>query len=285
MRTLLKPLACVIALGCALATPCSRASDTTNPDGSIKVTNFGGDFSRFTVLTTGDLNDNNNTVTGPSSIVGNVGVAGHGNYTMSDGTLNGDLYMNSFGTVKLSGPAKITGRRHGIHETAPGDDATDQTALLSNALSGAQYLSNQAVIDTNTGSYTVTGSFNGMTENGNQNVTLMGSGHIVLNLQDFVMTGGTFTLSGTAMTSYIINVSRNFSLNNAKIVLGGQLTASHVLFNITGKGSDVTLQQGTSMQGILLAYQRKVNLSGGKVFGRVIAEQLALTSGGQVISQ
>jgi hypothetical protein len=30
---------------------------------------------------------------------------------------------------------------------------------------------------------------------------------------------------------------------------------------------------------------RQVNLSGGRVYGKVIAEQLALTSGGQIISQ
>jgi len=291
MRILLKPLTFIAAIACTLAVPYNaRASDTTNPDGSIKTFGFfgqpNGDFSRFTVLTTSDLMDYNNTVTGPSSIVGNVGVGGSGNYTMSDGTLYGDLYMNNFGTVKLSGPARITGTRHGIHETAPGDDPTDQSMVLQNALDGAHYLSMQAAIDTNTGSYMVTqGTFNGMTENGNQNVTLTGTGHIVLTLQDFVMTGGTFTLSGNAMTSYVINVTRNFSLNNAKIQLSGQLMASHVLFNIIGKGQDVSMQQGTSMHGILLATQRKVNLSGGKVFGRVIADQLALTSGGQVVSQ
>jgi hypothetical protein len=39
------------------------------------------------------------------------------------------------------------------------------------------------------------------------------------------------------------------------------------------------------MQGILLATKRKVSLAGGKVFGKAIAEQLALSGGGQVISQ
>jgi len=287
MRILLKPLTFIAAIACTLAVPYNaRASDTTNPDGSIKTFGFfgqpNGDFSRFTVLTTSDLMDYNNTVTGPSSIVGNVGVGGSGNYTMSDGTLNGDLYMNDNAkTAKLSGPAMITGHRFGLHE-----DGVSQQSVLNNALDGAHYLSMQAAMDTNTGSYMVTqGTFNGMTENGNQNVTLTGTGHIVLTLQDFVMTGGTFTLSGNAMTSYVINVTRNFSLNNAKIELSGQLMASHVLFNIIGKGQDVSMQQGTSMHGILLATQRKVNLSGGKVFGRVIADQLALTSGGQVVSQ
>src|SRR6266478_1868905 len=207
MRNPFNPLAVVIALACALATPCVRASDTTNPDGSIKTMGFigqpNGDFSRFTVLTSGDLNDTNNTLTGASLIQGNVGIGGKGNFSMSAGTVNGDIYINNFGKFTKSGPAQHNGSVF-----------TNQDFILNNALDGARYLSNQAAIDTNTGSYTVTqGSFNGMTENGNQNVTLSGSGHIVLNLQDFVMTGGTFTLQGTGVTSYIINVTRNFSLS------------------------------------------------------------------------
>jgi len=287
MRTRFKPLVFVIALACALGTSYLRASDTTNPDGSIKVTNTGGDFSRFTVLTSGDLNDNNNTMSGPSSIGSlsnraNVGIGGHGNFSMSGGEFDGDLYMNSFGKFTKSGPAVRNG---GFFQDSVHGGPTD--TILGNALSGAQYLSGQAEIDTNTGSYAVTqGTFNGNTVNTGQSITLTGTGHIVLNLQDFVMTNGTFTLVGTTMnTSYIINVARNFSLSgNAKIALSG-IPSSHVLFNIVGKGNQVSLNQGTSMQGILLAYKRKVSVAGGKVSGRVIAEQLALSGGGQIVSQ
>src|SRR6266576_892653 len=233
MRSVLKSLLLTCVLSGALAASVSAVVLTdTNPDGSINT----GDFHKFTALTSGDLNDTNNTLTGASLIQGNVGIGGKGNFSMSAGTVNGDIYINNFGKFTKSGPAQHTGSVF-----------TNQDFVLNNALDGARYLSNQAAIDTNTGSYTVTqGSFNGMTENGNKDVTLTGSGHIVLTLQDFVMTGGTFTLSGTAMTSYIINVNRNFSLSgNAKIELGGQLTASHVLFNIIGTGNAVTMQQGT----------------------------------------
>ncbi len=112
-----------------------------------------------------------------------------------------------------------------------------------------------------------------------------GGGHIVLNLTDFVRTNGTFTLQGTAATTYIVNVSRNFSLNNSSVILSGGLLASHVLFNVVGSGGQVSLNQGTQMSGTLLAMARKVDLSGGKVFGRVLADQVVITSGGQVISQ
>ena len=251
-------------------------------DGSINV----GRAGQFTALSAGDINYYDTTVTGPSLIRGNVGVGGKANFSMSDGIVDGNVYMNSFGKFTMSGPAHFT-PGHGL--------ITNQDTVLNGALSDARNLSSSAAMDHSTGSYTVTmGSFNGMTENGNKSVSLLGTGKIVLNLTDFVMTGGTFTLAGNANTTYIINISRNFSLNNAKIVLADVfgnvnsstgVQASHVLFNVLGTGSQVSLNQGTSMTGILLAVQRKVDLSGGKVFGRVIGDQINVTSGGQIVSQ
>ena len=271
---------CALGASSARAT-CSPICDDTNPDGSIKVTNMNGSFSLFTVLTSGDLNDTNNTFTGPSLLSGNIGIGGHGSFSVSDGTIDGDIYLNSFGSVTFSGPAHFTAGHSVKH---------NQDSTLNNALAGALYLSQQAAMETSTNNYTVNGISQVLTTvNTGNSITLdpTSSGKVVLNLQDFVMTSGTFTLEGTAMNTYIINVSRNFSLNNSKIVLDSSmgLVASHVLFNILGTGSQVSLQQGTSMQGILLAYDRKVDLSGGKVFGRIVAEQLAITSGGQAVSQ
>lgn len=108
---------------------------------------------------------------------------------------------------------------------------------------------------------------------------------IVLNLQDFVLTNGTFTLQGTTHTIYIINVARNFSINNSSVILSGGLLASHVLFNVKGTGSQVSLNQGVNLYGNLLAMGRKVSLSGGRVHGRAFANQVAITSGGQVVSE
>lgn len=233
-----------------------------------------GRASLFSVLSYGDLNSYDNTVTGPSIIRGNVGIGGNGNFSMSDGDLYGDVYIHHGGNVTFSGPAN----HHGYNTYYNADTP------INNALQDAWSLSAKAASETSTNNYSHTGNFNGTTENGNQNVSLFSSGRVVLNLQDFVMTGGVFTLQGTATTTYIINVRRNFSLNNSSISLSG-ISSRQVLFNITGTGSQVSLNQGTSMGGILLATQRKVDLSGGKVFGRVIANQVNITSGGQVISQ
>src|ERR1700726_2789895 len=92
-----------------------------SPDGSINV----GSDCLFTVLTQNSFNDTNNQFTGPSIITGNVGIGGKGNYSMSDGTLNGDIYMNSFGPLTVSGPATITGKGRG-KRTDQGEDGTGE---------------------------------------------------------------------------------------------------------------------------------------------------------------
>jgi choice-of-anchor A domain-containing protein len=238
-----------------------------------------GKASLFSVLSFGDLNQYDNTVTGPSIVRGNVGIGGNGNFSMSDGDLYGDLYVHQGAKVAFSGPAKLHGNQYTF--------ADNNSSPINMALQDAWSLSAKAAAETATGpgSYSVTqGIFNGNTFNSSQSASIFSTGRVVLNLQDFVMTSGTFTLQGTATTTYIINVSRNFSLNNSSIQLSG-LVSSQVLFNVKGTGSQVSLNQGTSMGGILLATQRKVDLSGGKVFGRVIANQVNITSGGQVVSQ
>ncbi len=286
-------LALAIAM-CALVAPVARAYNDTNADGSINV----GGASMFSVLARGDLNAYDDNITGPSLVVGNVGIGGKGNFSMSDGQIQGDFFMNDYGTFSMSGPATITGKKHG--KTTTGlrsgfDDNTSQQALLDNAVAnvndsaGLSYAAAQEMAS-NSSQYTVNNIHTTLNNvNTGQSMTvadssLLGS-KIVLSLQNFVMTSGTFTLQGTAMTTYIINVANNFSLNNSKVVLSGGLLASHVLFNVMGAGSQVSLNQGTSLQGIMLAYNRKLDLSGGKIYGKAIANQVVITSGGQVVSQ
>jgi hypothetical protein len=247
--------------------------DTIGPNINV------GKASLFSVLSYGDLNQYDNTVTGPSIIHGNVGIGGNGNFSMSDGDLFGDLYVHQGAKVTFSGPAKLHGNQYSF--------ADNSASPINQALQDAWSLSAKAAgeIATGPGSYSVTqGTFNGSTFNSGQSASIFSSGRVVLNLQDFVMTSGTFTLQGTASTTYIINVGRNFSLNNSSIQLSGVMS-SQVLFNIKGAGSQVSLNQGTSMGGILLAAQRKVDLSGGKVYGRLFGNQVNITSGGQVVSQ
>lgn len=283
----------------AVAAPSGRAATLgdTNADNSINV----GSASLFTVLARGDLNSYDDNITGPSMVTGNVGIGGKANFAMSDGVINGDFYMNDYGTFSKSGPATINGTLRGKNFN---NGTGSQQLILNSAVgdvsdmttsSGGPGLAYWAAQENRTYNYTFGGtqatpSNYLSTVNTGKSMTVadsnpFGGSKIVLNLQDFVMTSGKFTLQGSAMTTYIINVSRNFSLNNSSVVLSGGLLASHVLFNVMGSGSQVSLNQGTSLHGIMLAYNRKLDLSGGKIYGRAIANQVVITSGGQVNSE
>jgi hypothetical protein len=279
MRNFLKPVILATVLACT-ASVFGSGVDTL-PDGSIYV---GPTGSNFTVLSQGDFDAINDTFTGPSYIKGNVGIGGHGNFSASDGTIDGDIYMNSYGTFKTSGPFQHHGTRF-----------NNADATLDAALNDANMLSDAAAMEASTYNYTYT--VNGgspqapplTTINTGQSMTITANpfsgSKVVLNLQDFVLTSGTFTLNGAANDTFIINVARNFSINNSSVVLAGGIMSSHVLFNVRGTGNQVSLNQGVHLWGILVALDRKVSLSGGRVHGRVYANQFAITSGGQVISE
>ncbi len=87
----------------------SFAASDTNPDGTINV----GSANLFTVLAKGDASFTDDNITGPSKVVGNVGIGGKGNFSMSDGDLYGDIYIHHGGTITFSGPAN----HHGFTNT------------------------------------------------------------------------------------------------------------------------------------------------------------------------
>ena len=182
--------------------------------------------------------------------------------------IDGKLVMHSGGNPSLSGSATITG------------GVTHNDAQLNQALADAQMLSDAAAMEA------VTPAYASLTNvNGSMTITGAPGQKVVLSLQDFKLNGGaTFTLQGTATTSFIINVTKSFALTgNSQIVLSG-VPPQNVLFNILGKGSDVAFTGKAGMSGILLALNRKVDLSSGHVTGKVIANQVVITSGGSVIS-
>jgi hypothetical protein len=251
----------------ALAVSNARATSDTLPGGAINV----GSADYFTVLTKSDASFTDNNITGPSQVTGNIGIGGQGNFTMSDGDVFGNIVLHSGAQFKTSGPAKV----HGSVMT--------NDSQLSMALTDAANLSAAAAMEAVTPAYASLTNVN--IGNPNQNITITGGANqkIVLSLQNFTISNGTFTLQGTATTTFIINVAKNFSLNNGGITLSG-VPPQNVLFNILGTGGQVSLNQGTQLPGILLALNRKVDLSGGHVTGKVIADQVVITSGGGVVS-
>ena len=249
----------------ALAIFNASAATDTLPGGAINV----GSADYFTVLTKGDAGFTDNTITGPSFVTGNYGFGGQGKLSITGSSnINGKLVTHSGAQVNTSGAGAVTA---GI---------TTNDALLNQALADAQALSDAAAAES------VSAAYASLTNvNGSMTITGGPGEKVVLKLQDFKLDGGsTFTLQGTATTSFIINVTKRFALTgNSQIVLAG-VPPQNVLFNILGKGEQVAFSGKAGMSGILLALNRKVDLSSGHVTGKVIANQVVITSGGSVVT-
>lgn len=67
-----------------------------------------------------------------------------------------------------------------------------------------------------------------------------GAGQNVLNLTDFDVTGTTVTLNAPTGGTFVINVRGKLNLQNASLLVGGDLHASDVIVNVVGtaKGGD-----------------------------------------------
>jgi hypothetical protein len=210
---------------------------------------------------------------GTSYIEGDVGAAGNGNVTLDGGAvLNGNLYYHTPGTLKVKGRSLITGTTH--HDAA-------SDALL-----------NQGVIDANNAStaawnHAISPQYANFTLRKNKDNNLFGAAGecVVLKLTDFILTSGTLTLTGSTNTAFIINVTGQFSLSSqSSIILAGGVRWDSVLFNVRGSGSTVTLSGQSTLNGILMANNRAVNMSGGStVRGEVIANSVSMSGGSQVI--
>ena len=247
----------------ALSIFTAGAATDTLPGGAINV----GSADYFTVLTKSDAGFTDNTITGPSFVIGNYGLGGQGKLSITgSSTITGKLVNHTGGQV--NGANAISG------------GVTTNDAQLAQALADAQALSDAAAAEASTPAYAslinVTGS---MTITG-------GPGEkVVLNLQTFKLDGGaTFTLQGTTTTSFIINVSKKFALTGGSAITLSGVPPQNVLINIRGTGEQVAFSGKASMSGILLALNRKVDLSSGFVLGKVIANQVVITSGGNVVS-
>jgi choice-of-anchor A domain-containing protein len=246
----------------ALAIFNAGAATDILPGGAINV----GSADYFTVLAKGDAGFTDNTITGPSFVTGNYGLGG--------------------GKLSITGSSKITGKlvqHSGTQVNGQGaisGGVTTNDAQLSQAFADAQMLSDAAAAES------VSAAYASLTNvNGSMTITGGPGQKVVLSLQDFKLDGGsTFTLQGTATTSFIINVTKKFALTgNSQIVLAG-VPPQNVLFNILGKGEQVAFSGKAGMSGILLALNRKVDLSSGHVTGKVIANQVVITSGGSVVT-
>ncbi len=106
----------------------------------------------------------------------------------------------------------------------------------------------------------------------------------MISVNSINLNGGNLTLSGGANDVFIINISGDFQLSHAQIVLSG-VSLNNVLFNVIGSGSTVDFHKAdTAVFGIVLAPDRDliVDNAGLIVHGAIIANNITIHSGGQV---
>ena len=232
-----------------------------------------GRTKQWAVFTLGNDVTWNVNMSGQTLVIGDVGAAGTGNVTLASlAGIQGNLYQHTGG--KLNNSGTITGSRFQ-------NPATD--SLLNQAAIDAQNASDEAWALPVSSQYS---SLTNVNLSGGQNITITGSGCVVLKLTNFVLSSGTFTLAGTAGTSYIINVSNQFSLSNSsQIILGTGIRPQDVLFNVRGTGSQVTLSGSAQFNGILLATKRTVSISGSaQIRGEVIANSVNISGQASVVT-
>src|SRR5205085_7859646 len=205
-----------------------------------------GDLERWTAFSLGDGN-NFSRAFGHALIDGDLGLAGNGNFLMGGhATINGDVYDRSNGTVLTFQHASITGSI--FH---------NQDALLDNGVNEAIAASAHAF------SLTPNRPNTSVKLLGNHAITITGAPGetVVLSLKNFILReNSSFTLQGTATTTFIVNIRKKFSLKgNSHIDLVG-VQWNQVLFNVVGDKHGVSLGGNSIFQGILMANDRTIEL-------------------------
>ena len=229
-----------------------------------------GDLERWTVFSLGDGN-NFSRAFGQALIDGDLGLAGNGNFlTGGYATVNSDVYDRSNGTVLAFQHAAITGSI--FH---------NQDALLDNGVNEAMAASAHAF------SLTPNRPNTSVKLLGDEAITITGAPGetVVLGLKNFILRdNSSFTLQGTATTTFVINVRKKFSLSgNSHIDLAG-LQWNQVLFNVVGTGQRVSLGGSSIFNGILMANDRTIKLKGdATVSGEIIANRLKLRGSSRVL--
>ena len=236
--------------------------------------------SYWTVLALGSLT--NVSITGPSSVrgifsVANVGVPTQGNFSMSDGAVDGTAFLNTAGTANISGPSVIVG---GVVKNAATDTRLAQavTDAHAAAVAAASLPCGQTLPALNNKTGTIFGT---------AGVNVVCASAITINGG----AGSTVTLNAPSGASFVVKVSGDFALTGgAKILLAGGVTPLNVLYYVAGTGSQIALSGGTSngapnteLHGILLAPGRNIAISPGLIEGEVIGggQQITITSGGR----
>lgn len=238
----------------------------------------GTSSSPFTALdVTGTSSSAKSEVDGDIALAGAYSKLNAGNW----GRVDGDRYEQTTSTEAHPGNGFIGGSRFA---------SSSINSSLNNGITALKKVSTTAAGLTATSGSPTTLSLSATSKTFSNNPF---GGKYVMKLTNFVLDNhSTLTLNGAAGSAFVINVSGNFSLaNGSKIVLTGGLTASDVLFNVTGGSGTFSITGDSIFNGTLLAYnsvangaQRTLTVGGAhtEVNGEVIANKVVITGGAKV---
>jgi hypothetical protein len=247
--------------------------------------------------TTSQTGANGRGVTSPDGALegAKLGVAGGGSVTLTENTkVKGTACTKRYGLLRRTGSATISSTAYAgglAPQDQANDSAMDQVVNDTIAASAQAY----AVADSAHNLLTVSnGTWATQSADTNQTTINQSSGfdliapdgaHIVLHLTDFVLSSvAELKLGGGSQTTYVINVTGNFSLLGGKVTLFGGLDVNNVVFNIKGVGPDLSFTSASQFNGIIPAANRTVNVSGlSKVTGSIIADKINVSGGSRVV--
>ena len=221
----------------------------------------------FTVLSTdqGTQGANIDIGSAATTISGNVGLGPDSFGTAEKATINGNLYVDSTSTTSIH-PDLL------VH----GNTFTNQnlSSPVSDAFAASNFFHSLAPNQTYgniTGNFTFSG----------------GPGRNVISLSS-VNTQDTLTISGSASSQFVFNITNGFILNGGIIQLTGGVAADNVLFNLVGIGNGATIDKPVgNAVGIFLAPLGDIILDKATLEGAIIGggggNRLTVHSGARLI--
>jgi choice-of-anchor A domain-containing protein len=186
---------------------------------------------------------------GATKITGDVGLGKNGTGSLLKATIDGKLFLDPTAHPDIHKDLTVTG---GIVIKSMAAETAD--ALAAN-LALAALPPTQPAIGQITGNTTITG----------------GPGSNVISLAGVNMVKGTLTISGSASSLFIINVTGAFNFSSATMVLTGGVQPNNIIWNFIGPGGDINIfKPGTQAYGTFLAPYRNMIQDHATLNGRYI---------------
>jgi SdrD B-like domain len=179
-------------------------------------------------------------------VTGAVGVGANGNAYGSNSNVDGSIFVDPSANTFFGAGFTATG---GVVS-----QNLSQAVLEANGASGYY----QQLAPTQT--------FNDV----KRSLTLNGNGGLnIIRMRSLDFRGDRLTFNGSANDLFVINVARDFTFRNSRMVLQGGVTADHILFNVTTIGASVDIRNASSvLYGTFLVprgnlvYQNPANFQG-----------------------